>query len=135
MNPPPWFFDPHYVYEFYAADGTCLYVGCTRHLTARLQTHTKKTWWHEVAHIQITTQANVAEGHQVEKDRIQLLNPIHNRMHTDRNTNGWATRRARQAERHEQGLMCSEGSGCSQCTTQRESERKEIIRAVRTRFL
>lgn len=45
---------PHVLYRLFAADGTLLYVGITNELRRRCREHSYKTWFTEVASIDVT---------------------------------------------------------------------------------
>lgn len=72
----------HYVYECYAQDGTCLYVGCSAQVGTRLQSHVTKPWWPEVTHVQLSRYEGYDAGHDAELERILSLNPVHNILTT-----------------------------------------------------
>lgn len=115
--PEPWLTAPHFVYELYAADGTCLYVGCTLNLVQRLRQHSVKDWWPEIARAEANRHPDQAAGRAAERERIQALNPTRNQQFTDHNPTafGWAMRKARAEERHARGEMCQPGTQCKEC--------------------
>ena len=114
--PKPWLTAPHFVYALHAADGTCLYVGCTINIVQRLKQHSVKAWWSEVALIEASSYADQASGRAAEKELIHLLNPAHNTAMTDHDQNDrWATRLAKAEERHQQGDLCQPGTQCKHC--------------------
>lgn len=120
----PWLTATHYVYELWAADGRCLYVGCTAKVGNRLSTHmATQPWWPEVARIEATAHDGMEAGYSAETARIKELNPAHNRVHTDHQPNrgGWATRRAKSAARHERGEMCPLHVRCRECNSRRRA--------------
>jgi len=100
-RPPDIWEKRHYVYEFYTADGTCLYVGLTSQVGARIQKHITETrWWPEVVRIELSRHDGLRAGSIAERDRIQALQPVHNIQFTDKPpANGWATRRANSARK------------------------------------
>ena len=58
-----------------------------------------REWWPEVASVIISAQPDRATGEAVERQRIEDLQPVHNRVFTDHNTSGrksWETRRRNQ---------------------------------------
>jgi len=95
--------DPRYVYTFYAADGMCLYVGCTARLGARINDHARaRDWWSEVARIAVSVHVDREAGMAAEASQIKRLQPVHNRVLTDHNESGrksWVTRRRNAALR------------------------------------
>jgi len=84
----------HYVYRLWAADGTCLYVGCTgergtRRVSDRLYGHRcQKPWWPEVARIDVAAFATPAEIITEERRQIGELGPVHNKALLGRCSNG-----------------------------------------------
>lgn len=80
----------HYVYRLWAVDGTCLYVGCAgerepRRVSERLSDHRrKKSWWPQVARIDIATFATASEVVAEEPRQITALQPVHNIAHKNR---------------------------------------------------
>lgn len=100
----------HYVYELIAANGNHLYVGCTSNIAQRLGQHqSQRKWWPEVFRTEVDTFPNQREALDAERERIELYQPIHNVVHTDRfNAGGWDTRRARIAAAHEAGENCGD---------------------------
>lgn len=75
------------VYEFWAADGSCLYVGCTDDLPSRLRWHEREQpWFDQIARMAISVWPETAIGFEVEAALIRTLNPIHNRALTDHDT-------------------------------------------------
>lgn len=85
--PKPWLAETHYVYELYATDGCCLYVGCTINIGQRFSQHlAQRPWWPEVTEIKASTHASQEAGRNAERELIQRLNPLHNRVHTDHPT-------------------------------------------------
>jgi predicted GIY-YIG superfamily endonuclease len=69
---------PHFVYELYAADETCLYVGCSLNVGSRIQVHVARSWWAEVDRIEAKLYPDFATGRAAVKVRIGLLKPVHN---------------------------------------------------------
>jgi predicted GIY-YIG superfamily endonuclease len=51
----------HHVYELYAADGECLYVGCTSGLDQRLATHAKARPWSMARLLEHSDEVSVAD--------------------------------------------------------------------------
>lgn len=91
---------PRYVYELWAADNTCLYVGVTARLGHRFNSHVReRDWWADVASVIVSVHPDKAAGEAAERERITELQPVHNRVFTDHNTSGrqsWETRRRNQ---------------------------------------
>jgi hypothetical protein len=116
----------HHIYELYAADGTCLYVGCTVSLARRLAAHTNKPWWPEVARIETNAYANFETGRAAERQRIRQLTPEYNQQDNPiweaQHPKPWEIRSARRRARHEAGEMCSSGWGCRQCGQRHSAE-------------
>ena len=87
----------HYVYRFWAADGTCVYVGCVgergpRRLSARFAQHKRQSpWWPQVARIDVAGLASTADVITEERAQIAQLNPVHNRQHLGRCQKGHDT--------------------------------------------
>lgn len=109
----------HYVYEFYAADDTPLYVGCTSHLGRRFSTHALKAWWPDVAHVQVAAYADRDAGWAAEAECISSLQPIHNLIHTARESEVIQKiedgRNANREKRHSLGLNCYRRASCPVC--------------------
>lgn len=103
----------HYVYEFYAADGSALYVGCTKRAGDRIADHELKPWWPEVARMEVNRHPDLAAGLAAERVRIQTLRPVHNINHTGRGR--WANRGVLREERHQRGELCGVRSKCPEC--------------------
>ncbi len=98
---------PHYVYEFYAADGTCLYIGCTLNLGRRFLAHVYKPWWSEVAAINVDTYPDWTAGSSAERSLIEAHNPIHNDALTDHAAKrGAQTRRAHKRKENCGSIAC-----------------------------
>jgi DNA-binding XRE family transcriptional regulator len=55
------------VYRLYDANDELLYVGCTKHITPRLEKHSKREWWYEVARIEETSFDDPAEAADAEE--------------------------------------------------------------------
>jgi excinuclease UvrABC nuclease subunit len=80
----------HYVYRFWAADGTCLYVGCVgtswpRAVHERLHEHGLKSspsrrFMREVAHIDCASFASSKDALAEETHQIAALQPVHNKV-------------------------------------------------------
>jgi hypothetical protein len=74
-----------YVYRLWAANGTCLYVGCAgerapRRVGSRLSEHKRsKSWWPQVTRIDVASFASSAEIIVEERRQVQALNPVHNK--------------------------------------------------------
>jgi hypothetical protein len=119
----PWLEYTHYVYELYDKGGYCLYVGCTFRIGPRLQQHATKPWWDSVTRIEVNAYENEATAIRAEKDRIQFLNPVHNKVFTDHPAaHGWALRRANAEKRHQRGEMCQPKHDCLRCNAIRRQE-------------
>jgi hypothetical protein len=74
----------YYVYRFWTADGTCLYVGRVgdsgpRSPQARLNNHRyTKTWWPDVAKIEVAELPDHPAVVAEEAEQIKALRPLHN---------------------------------------------------------
>jgi hypothetical protein len=74
-----------YVYRLWAADGTCLYVGCCgergpRRVRDRFGSHRhRQPWWPEVARTDVAVFASPAEIVAEERSQIALVKPVHNK--------------------------------------------------------
>ena len=73
--PPPL---DHCVYLLTRRDHVVIYVGVTSNLFARLGEHAKKTWWPEVAMIQVESFDTRALADMREAHLIATLNPFYN---------------------------------------------------------
>ena len=104
----------NYVYELYAENGACLYVGRTALLGTRLDQHGSKPYWLDVARIEVTAFPDYDAAKEAERARIQDLNPVHNKEHTDRFTRG-ETRKANREARHARGELCPPHLRCRFC--------------------
>lgn len=107
---------PHFVYELIDAKGEHLYVGCTSNLPNRLGNHAgSRDWAEEIVRVEASRYPDMRSALDAEKELIQLYQPRHNVVHTDRfDKGGWANRRARMAEAHDAGRLCSDRV-CKQC--------------------
>jgi hypothetical protein len=106
---------PHWVYEFIAADGTHVYVGCTSNLATRLASHKGKDWWAEVTRVEVDIYPDQRTGLDAERERIELYSPKYNSVFTDRyDAGGWGRRKAEMANRHAAGLLCRDRT-CKAC--------------------
>lgn len=93
----------HYVYRLWAADGTCLYVGCCGERTpqrvgSRLRAHKReKPWWPEVTRIDVATFGTAGAVVAEEPAQIKQLSPTYNRqlLGGARELAGWADYYAR----------------------------------------
>jgi hypothetical protein len=78
---------PHYVYRYYDADDTALYIGCTVDLKSRERSHREKLWWPMVARIETEELPNRSAALTLEQVYIlresPLFNVQHNRHHGD----------------------------------------------------
>lgn len=112
---------PHYVYEMYDEAGICLYVGCTSNISQRLAQHrTTKTWWDEIATLNVARHRNYISGSVAERSLIQALQPINNEVFTEsRKPGGWETRRLNDRLRHERGEPCPSHKRCHICKAER----------------
>jgi len=71
--------DGHYVYRFFAANGALLYVGYTKNLAHRFHGHkTTKSWWHEVASVEVRLFDDSTAALQHERHAIRTERPHHN---------------------------------------------------------
>lgn len=123
--PPDFETKTHYVYEFYTEDGTCLYVGCSAQVGTRIQQHVAKPWWLEVARIEVNKYSDFHAGRQAEKEQIEHLSPVHNKLPVD--PGGWITRRANMAARHARNELCR-WTPCVHCdNVRRERELNERL--------
>jgi hypothetical protein len=87
----------HYVYRLWAADGTCLYVGCCgertpQRVSSRLRDHRrKKQWWPQVARIDVATFGTATGAVTEEPLQIRRLSPAHNKTLLRESVDGgWA---------------------------------------------
>jgi len=77
----------HYVYRFWGADGTCLYVGCTgrdrpRRLSERFEGHRHergRPWLSKMAYRDFATFTSAADALAEEKRQIAELQPVYNK--------------------------------------------------------
>lgn len=70
---------PTALYRLYAADGSLLYVGITRHLPHRMYQHSReKRWWPEVARKTVEWHPARAMARAAETCAIRAENPRHN---------------------------------------------------------
>jgi predicted GIY-YIG superfamily endonuclease len=72
-------FQPHYVYQLWD-HRHCLYVGVTVDVGKRLSTHARKEWWQDVKRIEVHAFPDRELGLTAEKDLIEELDPIQNRL-------------------------------------------------------
>ena len=70
------------VYTFLDADGQPLYVGCTRNIQDRIYDHRGKTWWLDVASIELVGPTTREIGRAIERHLIGALEPPYNKVHT-----------------------------------------------------
>lgn len=76
--------DPVYLYRWYAADSSLLYIGISRHPRARGHKHLRESAWARWAQridIQEPAYSNEAEAKAAEKIAIQTEHPRFNRAH------------------------------------------------------
>lgn len=67
------------LYRFYAADDSLLYVGLTRNPGRRIDKHAgEKSWWSDVARIEIAHFDSLPELREAERMAIQSEKPRHN---------------------------------------------------------
>jgi hypothetical protein len=72
----------HVLYRFYATDDALLYIGITIDPSHRFKQHgSDKTWWHEVARIELETFENRSEVLEAEKLAIKAERPKYNIVH------------------------------------------------------
>lgn len=73
---------PHFVYKATSKTGEPLYVGATGNVSIRVGKHAKeKSWWIEVADIDVEMYASKAEALAAERDAITKLQPRYNIVH------------------------------------------------------
>lgn len=111
------------VYLMRDATGTPLYAGVTTDLLRRLREHRSQPWFPDVATTTVEQVAETkAEGLRLEREAIAQYRPTHNVAGTPlmsgRHEAAHARRRARQADRHSAGLLCSE-LRCPTCAPMR----------------
>lgn len=76
---------PHTVYTFWNVEGVALYVGCTADFSKRLTDHRRtKSWFAEVTRFDAVIYPHQSAGLAAEMSRIRELQPLHNRLHTER---------------------------------------------------
>jgi hypothetical protein len=74
--------DQTYLYRFYDADATLLYVGITSGLVDRFEAHMKgKEWWRDVRNIVIERHETRADALHAERHAIQSEGPVYNVQH------------------------------------------------------
>jgi hypothetical protein len=79
--PPDLATRPYCVYRLYNADGDLLYVGLSNGPLDRFRAHAgDKTWWTEVARIDLTHVADGEEAHDLEATWIKDLDPRYNKL-------------------------------------------------------
>lgn len=71
--------EPHYVYQLWG-HRECIYVGLTSNLGKRLAQHVTKEWWPDVVRVTAERYPDKYSGLDVEKDLIQELAPIVNKL-------------------------------------------------------
>lgn len=83
MSPAPWRGRP-VVYRCYDADGVLLYIGSSRDVEKRMETHVRTSFWRTyVAKVRIQIAPDVFTARRIEADAIRSENPrfnIHHRM-------------------------------------------------------
>jgi hypothetical protein len=72
---------PYQLYRHFAADGTLLYVGISRHALTRLGQHDKALWAPLIARVEIEQHATEAAARKAEKWAIVSEAPTFNRQH------------------------------------------------------
>lgn len=71
--------DTFVLYRFFAGDDRLLYVGMTRNPSRRFEKHSgEKSWWSEVARIEMEHHSTLPELREAERQAIQHDKPIHN---------------------------------------------------------
>lgn len=69
----------HTLYRFFDADGELLYVGITCDPGSRFKQHRRgKSWWHEIARIELEQFSSRVELEQAEREAIPKENPKYN---------------------------------------------------------
>lgn len=71
------------VYVLVGDDDRTLYVGSTRDVARRVREHRSKSWWHEVADVEIYPMQDWELALFVERNLIRKLAPRHNRQSND----------------------------------------------------
>lgn len=123
----------HFVYELIDAAGAHLYVGCTSNLPNRLGNHaSSRDWADEIVRVEASRYPDMRSALDVEKELIQLYQPRHNVVHTDRfSAGGWEGRRARMAEAHAAGQYCRDRT-CKQCPPKAHAEGRQCASGTNT---
>lgn len=103
-----------WLYHLRSADGTLLYIGCTRDVLARLRSHRySKSWWPEVVEVEAEPlpwmEAWIREQHE-----IRVAPGRYNVTQGETARRGWETRRRRQQAAHAAGRRCGV-SNCQSC--------------------
>ena len=101
-----------FVYRLWAADGSCLYVGCVGErgpirVQTRLGKHRRlRSWWPDVARIEIASFGSSAEVVEEERQQLVALQPKHNRLELGKCPKGH--------DRGRPGALLDNGT-CKQC--------------------
>lgn len=73
---------PHYVYRYFGADDTVLYVGCTYDLKARHKRHTiSSEWFPDAVRRSHQEFPDKWTGRVAERVAIIMCRPVHNKTH------------------------------------------------------
>lgn len=75
----------HCVYILTKRDHVVIYVGVTSNLFGRLGMHFLKSWWGEVASVQVESFQTRAEAEAREAHLIQMISPLYNVLGSDLN--------------------------------------------------
>ncbi len=74
--------EPHYLYRFFGAGGTLLYIGITVSIPERVKKHSvDKPWWDGVANIAKENYPNRAAALEAEQRAIIAEHPLYNIVH------------------------------------------------------
>lgn len=111
---------PHWVYEFMAADGSALYIGCTANIGQRIAQHSgDKPWFGDVASIEVHKYPNRTEALAAEHELHDQAQPLHAGTMTERaNSEQARKRQARMDARdraHAARELCNYSSNCRVC--------------------
>ena len=68
----------HSVYVIRAKDDTCLYVGCSANVTARMYDHRRKPWGPLIDRVDVIECETKGQALTVENALIHDLQPLHN---------------------------------------------------------
>jgi hypothetical protein len=72
---------PHVLYRFYDDRGRLLYVGVAADFLVRWRKHRKRSWWPQVARMEIAHYPDRPRVLAAERDAIRTERPLHNVQH------------------------------------------------------